>query len=165
MPFCPRCKTVVRDDRETCRMCGGTLPPRRKFDPEKDGWPWEKHNRDNPYRPEDDPEYNMIDPEPKSLAGVIILNLFIAGAGQIYLGQTGKGFLLMLPSLIGFFGGMGLRNSRNYGMSQGEAKIIIALMICMVIITWIVYIAAIVDGVLIANKMNQDKMVGKWEWF
>lgn len=148
MAFCPQCKTVARDDNEKCRACGATLPVRPKFDPSKDGWPWERKNDSNAAkRYDDDPEYDMVYPEPKSIVIVIFLNLFLTGSGHFYLGQTGKGLTILAIATLG-----------SIIMPFG-------LLAVFVLIAAAIRIAAIVDGVLIANKMNQDKMVGKWEWF
>lgn len=166
MAFCPRCKTVARDDNEKCRACGTTLPARPKFDPSVTGWSWERKNdSDAMKRYEDDLEYSMIYPEPKSIAVVVILNLFLPGLGQWYLGQPGKCLLIMSPAILSLLFRIGGNGGYLGGVSAGALKAMLVLLVLAAILVWIIRIAAIVDGVLIANKMNQDKMVGKWEWF
>lgn len=166
MAFCPWCKTVVRDEKETCRRCGTPLPPKPERDPSKPFLLWGSEPAGaGSY--EGDPEYDMLYPEQKSLAFVVVLNLILSGLGQIYLGQKGKGLLLMSPSIVGVVLGMSLNNpgARHSAMSMGSLRMLAVATLVLVVLGFVLRVVSIVDGVLIVNKMNQDKMVGKWEWF
>ena len=47
-------------------------------------------------------------PQPKNLRAAVMLNLFLPGAGQLYLGQRVRGFVLMALFLASFAGVLGI---------------------------------------------------------
>ena len=154
MPFCHNCKTVVRDDSGTCGCCG--LPVARILDASRIGQP-----KAGP----EDWELDVIYPgeKKKSPTITVILNFLVAGLGQVYLGQFGKGFIFAAPTLIELVFRFSLANS--YATSKGQQPLVVSVVQILFIFAQLGFrIVAIVDGVLVANKLNQDKVVGKWEW-
>jgi len=87
-----------------------------------------------------DSEPGMIPPGEKSLFLVGFLNTVMVGAGYIYLGQTGKGilFLVLVPVVAVFTIGIG-----------------VVLMV----------IFAVIDGILLAKRMNRGESIRKWQFF
>jgi len=80
-----------------------------------------------------------------------VLSLVCAGVGQIYNGQTVKGIVLIAVYVVGWT----------------LTSILSAICIGVLFIPFMMAIdvAAIVDAVLIAQKVAAGKQVGDWEFF
>lgn len=75
------------------------------------------------------------------------MNVFHIGIGYVYLGQTTKGiatFLLCAPVLI---------------------CLIIATGGLIIMVWWLVYVAAAIDAYKIGQKLQRGEAVGEWELF
>jgi len=75
---------------------------------------------------------------PKSATTALILSCLISGVGQIYLGQTIKGIVILIGSLV------------LWGTIVGGP---------------VIWIVAMVDAHAIGNKLASGKSVGQWEFF
>ena len=83
--------------------------------------------------------YGSLQPSPgHSIALVIVLHILLTGAGQMYNGQVGKGFLL-------------------FGCTILFACLFWPIAVCL----WVI---ALIDAIMIGGKRGR-KYVGHWEFF
>ena len=74
---------------------------------------------------------------PKSAILAAVISLLIPGVGQIYLGQTTKGLIILAASILLSWIGIG----------------------------FVIWIAGIVDAYLIGQKLEQGQSVGDMQFF
>ena len=86
----------------------------------------------------------MISPSGKSASTAVILSCLVVGLGQIYLGQTLKGIVLLL---IAFMIG------------------ILISPLLLFIPSIIIYIGVMIDAYKIGEKLEAGQSVGEWEFF
>ncbi len=77
------------------------------------------------------------DPPKNPIVAAILSFILLGGVGQIYLGQTKKGIIIMVVTLILSCIGIGL-------------------------ITWIV---GVVDAYIMADKLQKGEAIGDMQWF
>jgi len=81
-----------------------------------------------------------IAPLPRSVGLVVFLNTFLLGAGYIYLGQTWKGILVLL-----------------------SVPVVAVLTIGIGVVLMVLF--AVIDGALLARRLNRGESIGKWQCF
>jgi TM2 domain-containing membrane protein YozV len=77
------------------------------------------------------------DPPKNPIVAALLSFILLGGVGQIYLGQTKKGIIIMVVTLILSCIGIGL-------------------------ITWIV---GVVDAYIMADKLQKGEAIGDMQWF
>jgi len=77
------------------------------------------------------------DPPKNPIVAAVLSFILLGGVGQIYLGQTKKGIIIMVVTLILSCIGIGL-------------------------ITWIV---GVVDAYIMADKLQKGEAIGDMQWF
>lgn len=127
--FCPSCAAPTKPQQVVCIKCGVALTNNAASPPVNVVSNAAVSETISPSDPPKDPV----------LMG-LLSGCCIAGLGQILIGQTAKGVLIMLSSLV--------LGALTAGLSM--------------IITWP---AGGIDAYMIAQKLKEGKTVGKWEWF
>jgi TM2 domain-containing membrane protein YozV len=69
-----------------------------------------------------------------------LISFFLTGGGQVYNGQTGKGITLLMAAIC-----LGLI---SYGILGG-----------------VIWVITLIDAICVGNKLNQGRVVSKWEFF
>ena len=110
--FCHSCGSSVNSNQAMCISCGTLLKEIKKIQPS---------NSTNPV-----------------IMG--LLSFLLVGLGQIAMGQTAKGIVMLIGSII-------------------------LVLFTSVLSFFITIPISIIDAVLIANKKQQGKQVGDWEFF
>ncbi len=78
------------------------------------------------------------DPPKNPVVALILSLILLGGAGQLYLGQTKKGIILMVVNLVlSFCFGLG-------------------------VITWVL---GIIDAYMLADKLQKGQTIGDMQWF
>jgi TM2 domain-containing membrane protein YozV len=78
------------------------------------------------------------DPPKNPIVALVLSLVLLGGAGQLYLGQTKKGIILMVVTLIlSFCFGLG-------------------------VITWVL---GIIDAYMMADKLQKGQTIGDMQWF
>lgn len=77
---------------------------------------------------------------PKKAVIALLFSLFIAGAGQVYLGQIMKGILIFIATVTVAV------------VTMGTAALL-------------VWVLAVTDAYAVGKKTERGKPVRKWEWF
>jgi TM2 domain-containing membrane protein YozV len=78
------------------------------------------------------------DPPKNPIVALILSLILLGGAGQLYLGQTKKGVILMVVTLLlSFCFGLG-------------------------VITWVL---GIIDAYMLADKLQKGQAIGDMQWF
>jgi len=77
------------------------------------------------------------DPPKNPIVAAVLSFILLGGVGQIYLGQTKKGIIIMVVTLILSCIGIGL-------------------------ITWIV---GVIDAYIMADKLQKGEAIGDMQWF
>jgi TM2 domain-containing membrane protein YozV/rRNA maturation protein Nop10 len=121
--FCPSCGAETHPRAIICIKCGVDLRVAKPA-----------HRADNP------DERIVASNPPKDPIFMGFLSFLISGLGQMILGQTMKGFAIILGTIV--------LAVLTHGVSA--------------LITWI---ASSMDAYLIAKKLKAGKSVGQWEFF
>ena len=135
MSQCPNCGATVQPNQLRCHKCGSTLQLENALNPAP------AHGVPNagPGMESLILIWYILDP-PKSSTTALILSCLITGLGQIYLGQTIKGLVLLISSFV------------ISGITLGFG--------------WpILWIVAMVDAHMIGNKLASGQPVRQWEFF
>ena len=125
MSQCQHCGAALEPNQLRCNKCGSpvqVVAPAPNAGPVQ-GAPVDLVHPTNP---------------PKSATTALILSCLISGVGQIYLGQTIKGIVILIGSLV------------LWGTIVGGP---------------VIWIVAMVDAHAIGNKLASGKSVGQWEFF
>ena len=125
MSQCQNCGAALEPNQLRCNKCGSpvqVVAPAPNAGPVQ-GVPVDLVHPTNP---------------PKSATTALILSCLISGVGQIYLGQTIKGIVILIGSLV------------LWGTIVGGP---------------VIWIVAMVDAHAIGNKLASGKSVGQWEFF
>ena len=128
---------------------GGYVPPQQQggYVPQQSGYQQNYMGQPNVNQYQQTPPYSqqnnerrMIHPSGKSAMTAALLNLLLCGCGQMYLGQVGKGVVILaLCILIGL-------------LTMGIGGFVILFI-------------AIIDAGCIGRKLEHGQSVGEWEWF
>ena len=142
---CPGCKSDVAGEPEFCPQCGFWLKgPGSKQSEAGTGEP-----PSGVAPPGGVDEFRSHMPPPGAPAGVppresvknpvvaAILSFLIPGVGQIYNGQAAKGVVTLVACLL----------------------------LWLICVGWVIAIVAAIDAAMIAQKINDGKIVGPWEFF
>ena len=136
MSQCPNCGATVQPNQLRCNKCGSTLQLENAPNPAP------AHGVPNAGPAHGVPNTDLVHPStpPKSSTTALILSCLITGLGQIYLGQTIKGLVLLISSFV------------ISGITLGFG--------------WpILWIVAMVDAHMIGNKLASGQPVRQWEFF
>ena len=132
---CEHCKSQIAPGATNCSVCGAAVQPQQACTQQPYG--------QAPVQPA----------ATKSSVLALILSCFICGAGQMYCGQVGKG-LVMLGAM--FF---------MWLMHILFLFIFVPLCFLSGIVIFAVWICNLIDAFRIAEKINQGKVVGGFEFF
>ncbi len=127
---CSYCGNPVPADAAQCPSCGAAVPQQQSTQQPQP----EQVQQTGPVKQQ------QTAPPAKSVFLAQLLSCFIIGTGQMYCGQIGKGFVIMLGSII-------------LSVITGG----IASFVC--------WILAIVDAGCIARRINNGENVGPWKFF
>jgi TM2 domain-containing membrane protein YozV len=127
MSQCQNCGAATVPNQPKCTKCGS---PIQVVPAANAGPPPVAHN----------PQLVHPSNPPKSSTTALILSCLIPGIGQIYLGQTIKGLVILIASFV--------IATATFGIGG--------------IILWVV---AMVDAHMIGNKLVSGNSVGQWEFF
>ena len=132
--FCANCGQAINANQAICLKCGCALPQTQMpNNMQQMQMPNNMNNAQNAGQ-------KTIQPSGKSATTATILTCLITGLGQMYLGQTIKGVVMLLAAFV-----IG-------GFTMGFAAPII----------WIV---AMIDAYKIGKKLEAGQSVGEWEFF
>ena len=122
-----------------CQNCGAATEP-NQLKCNKCGSPVQVTSAPNSGPVQGAANTDLVHPSnpPKSSTTALILSCLITGVGQIYLGQTIKGIVILIGSLV------------LWGTIVGGP---------------VIWIVAMVDAHAIGNKLASGKSVGQWEFF
>lgn len=120
--------------------------------PEQDFLPEERKRRRHARLPRVAPPPVSVIAEHHDIQLAALVALTLPGAGQLYNGQTGKGLIVMVLSLIG----LALFATRlHYALSDARVW-------GMCLMLWML---EIVDAGVIAARLVRRERVQRWQWF
>ena len=128
MSQCPNCGAALEPNQLRCNKCGS---PVQVVAPAPNAGPVQGAANADLVHPSN---------PPKSATTALILSCLIVGVGQLYLGQTVKGVVLLVGSMF-------------LGVATGF------------LLSPVFWIVGMVDAHAIGNKLASGKPVGQWEFF
>ena len=136
MSQCPNCGAALVPNQLKCNKCG--TPVQVVAAPN----PAPAQGTPNAGPVQGVPNTGLVHPStpPKSSTTALILSCLIVGLGQIYLGQTVKGVVMLVASMV-------------LGAASGF------------LLTPVFWIVAMVDAHMIGNKLASGQPVRQWEFF
>ncbi|MBP5674431.1 MAG: zinc-ribbon domain-containing protein [Lentisphaeria bacterium] len=132
--FCANCGQAVNANQAICLKCGCALPQMQT--PNNMPQMQTPNNMNNAQNA----GQKMIQPSGKSATTATILSCLITGLGQIYLGQTIKGVVMLLGGIV-----ISLITAGIAGLP--------------------IWIITMVDAYKIGKKLEAGQSVGEWEFF
>ena len=132
---CEHCKSQIAPGAMNCSVCGAAVQPQQACAQQP---------------------YGQAPVQPvatKSSVLALILSCFICGAGQMYCGQIGKGIAMLGAMFVLFI------------IHFLIFLIFFPLAFLTGIVIFIAWILGMIDAFRIAEKINQGKVVGGFEFF
>ena len=136
--FCANCNSQVAPGAKNCPVCGAAIQQQQPYSQVPPQQPYGQVPPQQPYGqvPPQQP-YGQALVAQKSPGLALFLSCLLAGIGQMYNGQVAKGIVLLVIEVL------------FWGLFLG----------------WVVSIVAMIDAYKIAEKINQGRVVGDWEFF
>ena len=93
------------------------------------------------------------DPPKNPIIAAVLSLILLGGVGQIYLGQTKKGIIILVVTLLLSCVGIGF------------IILVVTLLLSCVGIGFITWIVGIIDAYIMADKLQKGETIGDMQWF